>query len=76
MPQDKLSDIDLKNLDVSKAYQLGKVARKEGIQLLLGNPFQDRKMFTQAIADSWDQGWMDEQDLLIQALESVNEQKI
>jgi hypothetical protein len=58
----KLSWAEEKALDVSMCYQQGKVARRKG-ESRFANPYTKIKFVYEKY---WDQGWVDEDDLLNQ----------
>jgi hypothetical protein len=58
---------DEANKDVTACYQQGKKARREGIELLGGNPHPSPSTFT----DAWDRGWLDEHDLIYKEYHNV-----
>jgi hypothetical protein len=52
---------EINNMDVSRAYQLGKKAHQSGQPMLESNPFKAPSVF----ADAFDRGYLDDVDLYI-----------
>jgi hypothetical protein len=60
MNKPKLSWAETNSLDVSACYQQGKVARQKN-ESRFQNPYSNEKFVFEKY---WDQGWVDEDDLI------------